>query len=242
MTVAKTSPVQLLPVTASIAFWDTKETALSLHCLSICCLCSMQRISSIINYCYHLPWQPLLAWTVIKTSTEVIFVSILTTGCIGTGNVSFPLSPIFFELQREVADDMFIIITSNNHCVAIKIDWWMLKLGLLFDPDLEVFSVVYMLSMVHSGLQGPLLKSPTSLPAPPHFIPPAEHLKPHSVELTLLFPQYSPSSVYMFSSEWAPSSPPHISLSSIVVQISDEMSLLLGSFCSFPLGWPMCFS
>ena len=43
---------------------------------------------------------------------------------------------------------MGIIIICNNLCVAGMVDRWMLKLGILFDPEVEFFHVVYMFYLV----------------------------------------------------------------------------------------------
>ena len=100
---------------------------------------------------------------------------------------------------------MLIIIVSNNLCVAGRTDWWMLKLGILFDPEMEFFNVACVFYPVHSGLCLRVLRLHLQIHrstfSPPLNIP---NLTTWALRCSL---SHTLSSVCTFGSEWARLSP-----------------------------------
>ena len=127
---------------------------------------------------------------------------------------------------------MLIIIVSNNLCVAGRTDWWMLKLGILFDPEMEFFNVACVFYPVHSGLCLHVLRLHLQIHRSP-FTPPLDIQTlprgPYVVRSTTLYPLCALSALN------GPGSPPSLtSLTCVVLQISGETLLPLGSFHRSP--------
>lgn len=88
-----------------------------------------------------------------------------------------------------------MVVIIYRLCVVGKTDGWLLKLGVVCDPEMEFFNVVCVAYMLCRDMS---YKSPASSLC--IFSP--EHSKPCNMDLTLLPIPHSASSGYIFGTEW----------------------------------------
>lgn len=122
-----------------------------------------------------------------------------------------------------------MVVITNSLCVINKIDWWLLKLGVPSDSEMDFLNVV----CIFYSLQRPASSFPI-------FFSP-EHSRPCNVDLKLLPALHSASSVYIVGTEWIMFSLFLTSLTSVVVQISSKRSPPLEAFPDSPRSspWPL---